>query len=219
MTTLADPERALAITHAPAATHAALTALFALDEKMGGVVASTSEPMIGLMRLAWWREALEKLDSDRAPAEPLLKDIAAHILPTGVSGAALGAIEDGWAALLDGEPDEAAVARHGRERGRALFACAATILGAHDDRIAAAGEGWALADLAHRHSAVAVRAMAREQGRAVLAGLPRRAWPKRARPLAMLAMLARRDVAGDSARLQGSPQRMIRMLALRLTGR
>ena len=216
---LSDPERELAVAYAPHAARPALTVLFSLDERMGGIVATTTEPMIGLMRLAWWREALEKLDKAPAPAEPLLRDIAAHILPRNVLGATLGAIEDGWAALLDGEPDAPAIARHGRERGRWLFGAAAAILGSDDDRLSAAGEGWALADLAHRHSSPVVRAAARERARVLLDALPRHRWPRAARPLAMLAILARDDVAREGRRAQGSPRRVARMLALRLTGR
>ncbi len=216
---ISDPERALVVAHAPRDARPALTALFALDERMGAIVATTTEPMIGLMRLAWWREALEKLDHDPAPAEPLLRDIATHILPHGVFGASLGAIEDGWAALLDEEDQARAVARHGRERGRWLFAAAATILGVQDSRLGIAGEGWALADLAHRHSKEEVRALARDKARKVLAMIPPRRWPRRARPLAMLAALAGTDATGEGARRQGSPKRMLRMLVMRLTGR
>lgn len=214
-----DPERALAVAYAPAKARPALAALFALDERMGGIVATTTEPMIGLMRLAWWREALEKLDRDPAPAEPLLREIADQILPHGVLGATLGAIEDGWAALLDGDPPARAAARHGCERGRWLFDAAAAILGAHDDRVRAAGEGWALADLAHRHSDRELRVVARERAAATLDALPRRRWPRAVRPLGMLATLARADVAADGPRAQGSPRRLARMLALYVSGR
>ena len=216
---LADPERTLAVAHAPVPARAALTTLFALDERLGQIVATTTEPMIGLMRLTWWREALEKLDHTPAPAEPLLRDIATHILPTGVLGATLGAIEDGWAALLDEDDPAKAAARHGRERGRWLFLAAAAILDAKDDRLRAAGEGWALADLAHRHSRPELRALARARAREILSALPTRRWARAARPLAMLAILAARDVSRDAPRRQGSPNRMLRMLALRLTGR
>ena len=192
--------------------------MFALDERFGAIVSSTSEPMIGLMRLAWWREALEKLDSDPAPAEPLLGLLAHHALPLGLSGAKLAAIEDGWAALIDGEPDEAAIARHGRERGRNLFTAAAAMLGAHDPRLAAAGEAWALTDLGYRHSNAEVRKTALAGARQLAADLPKDRWPPAARPLAALFVLARRDAAA-SARAQGRPDRMLRMLALRLIGR
>lgn len=215
---LADPERALAVAYAPPQLRAALAALFALDERFGGIVSSTSEPMIGLMRLAWWREALEKLDRDRAPAEPLLGLLADQVLPRGPSGAALAAIEDGWAALIDGEPDEDAIARHGRERGRNLFHAAAQLLGADDPRLPPAGEVWALADLGYRHSSEAVRTAARTKAKSLAAAMPAGRWARAARPLAALFVLARADAMAGS-RAQGSPGRLLRMLALRLIGR
>jgi len=215
---LADPERALAVAYAPADLRPALTALFALDERFGTVVSSTSEPMIGLMRLAWWREALEKLDHDPAPSEPLLSVLAEQTLPHGITGATLAAIEDGWAALIDGEPDPDAIARHGRERGRNLFGAAAALVGSHDPRLPDAGEVWALTDLGYRHSQDKVRQAAREQARALAANVPPGPWAGPARPLAALFVLARHDALA-STRAQGSPGRLLRMLALRVSGR
>ena len=215
---LTDPERALVVAYAPADKRAALTALFALDERLGSVVSSTSEPMIGLMRLAWWREALEKIDRDPAPAEPLLKRLAEQVLPRGVTGASLAAIEDGWAALIDGDPDNDAIARHGRERGGNLFRAAAALLGANDARLATVGQVWALADLGHRHSSAAVRKIARDQAEKLAASLPAGRWAPPSRPLAGLFVLARRDAA-TTERAQGRPDRLFRLLALRLIGR
>ena len=215
---LADPERALAVAYAPADKRAALAAIFALDERFGGIVSSTSETMIGLMRLAWWREALEKLDRDPAPAEPLLGLLAATLLPRGVTGAALAAIEDGWTALLDGEPDPDAIARHGRERGGNLFAAAATLLGATDSRLPIAGEVWALTDLGFRHSNAQVRETALARAKQLAESLPKSRWLGPARPLAALFVLARKD-AQTGRRTQARPDRLLRMLALRLTGR
>ena len=218
VTELADPERALAVAYAPAHRRPALATLFALDERFGQVVASTAEPMIGMMRLAWWREALGKLDHDPAPAEPLLGLISERILPHGVSGTQLAAIEHGWSALIDGEPDEEAIARHGRERGGNLFSAAAALLGAEDPRLATAGEIWALVDLGLRHSQLRVRETARAQARSLIATMPPGGWPASARALAALYVLARRD-AERGERRQGSPGRLMRMLALRLFGR
>uniref|UniRef100_UPI003B3B40F2 hypothetical protein n=1 Tax=Sphingomonas sp. TaxID=28214 RepID=UPI003B3B40F2 len=150
------------------------------------------------------------------PAEPLLQTIAQEILPRGVSGADLAAIEDGWAALIDGPVDADAVTRHGRERGGHLFAAAATILGRPDARAREAGALWALADLAHGHADAAVRDRAAPQARAI--AHVRAPWPIALRPLGMLAVLAARD-ARDATRRQGHPARLLRMLALRLIGR
>lgn len=200
-----------------------MLALFALDERLGGIVRLTTEPMIGLVRLAWWREALERLDHAPAPAEPLLRALAADVLPHGVTGAELSEIEDGWAALLGGEPDGEALDSHARERGGRLFLLAARLLatllpGPDAGPIAAAGAGWALADLAQRHTSPPVRAEARARARAALAAAPRR-WPSALRPLGTLAALAKLDAGQDGPRAQGSPRRVARMLAMRLFGR
>ena len=174
--------------------------------------------MIGMMRLAWWREALERLDQGPAPAEPLLAALADLALSHGVTGSALASIEHGWTALVGGEPDEAAIARHGRERGANLFAAAATLLGVDDDRPPLAGEVWALADLSFRHSQPQVRDAARARARLLAQSLPKGRWPVAARALGALYALARYDVE-RGARRQGSPRRLLRMLAHRLWGR
>ena len=99
-----DPERQLALAYVPAARRAAVEALWRLDVALGSVLATGSDPMISRIRLAWWRESLEKLDHARPPAEPLLEALAQHVLPAGVSGADLAAMEEGWEALLSPAP-------------------------------------------------------------------------------------------------------------------
>ena len=81
---IVDPERNLVLAYAPVRARAALATLWRLDERLGGVVATTSEPMIGRIRLAWWREALERLDQGGPPAEPLLRETAETLLPLGI---------------------------------------------------------------------------------------------------------------------------------------
>src|SRR3546814_7204404 len=66
-----DPERWLAATYARRQARPGLAALFALDMSLGRLVASTNEPMIGAIRIAWWREALEKLHQPPLPGEPV----------------------------------------------------------------------------------------------------------------------------------------------------
>lgn len=215
----ANPETALAIAYAPARARPALEALFALDAAFAAVLASGSQPMIGRIRLAWWREALGRLDTAPPPAEPTLDAVAAHLLPLGLAGESLAAMEEGWAPLLDEGPLVGeAINAHGEARGAALFAFAARILGmGAPPMVAAAGRDWALADLARHLSRGDERA-------AVLAAIgaePTASWPRPLRPLGMLAMLARRDRARGRGRIErrGAPARMARMLAHRLTGR
>jgi phytoene synthase len=215
-----DPDRVLALSYVPARRRDAVSALWRLDAAMGAVLAGGREPMISRIKLAWWREALERLDADRAPAEPILRALAGHVLPAGVTGAELAAMEDGWSVLLSDEPlGPADLAIYASRRGAGLFQATARLLGgAGDVDVREAGEAWALADLA-RHSGNdedAHAAMAAAAARAV----PAR-WPSALRPLGMLAMLVRRDSEPGRPRWerQGSPGRMLRMLRHRLSGR
>lgn len=209
-----DPDLTLALSYVPARRRPALQALFALDAALGAVVAGGREPMISRIKLAWWREALEALDREKAPAEPVLQSLAEHVLPAGVSGAELAEMEEGWAVLLSDAPlTDDDLAAYAEGRGGRLFASAARLLGGGE----AEGRGWALADLARHCGNEEDRDSALRLARA-LPSPPR--LPSRLRPLGMLAALARRDC--DERRPhwepQGSPRRMLRMLRHRLTG-
>ncbi len=174
--------------------------------------------MISRIRLAWWREALEKLDHAPPPPEPLLRDIAEHVIPTGITGAELAEMEQGWASLLSPDPlTDEELALHARARGGALFRLSARLLGGTHPGVEPAGEAWALADLARRsgNQQEAASALAAAATREFGTG-----WPSTLRPLGMLAVLARRD----SRRLgklerPGAPARLFRMITHRLTGR
>ncbi|HYJ81846.1 MAG TPA: squalene/phytoene synthase family protein [Allosphingosinicella sp.] len=213
-----DPDRFIALSYVPARRRAAVGALWRLDTALGAALAGGREPMISRIKLAWWREALEKLDRAPAPAEPVLRELAGHVLPAGIRGEELAPMEEGWAVLASPEalgPD--ALDAYARLRGGLLFHFTARLLEGPDEGVEAAGEAWALVDLA-RHCASAgdsdvALAAARERS------VPRR-WPSRLRPLGMLAALAARDL--DPARppweKRGSPGRMLRMLRHRISG-
>jgi phytoene synthase len=219
---LSDPERALALAYAPAAARPALALLWALDEQLGAIVASTTQPAVGQMRLTWWHDALAGLRAGPPPAEPLLRALAGE---DRLDPLALLPLIDGWEALLDPLPLAGeSVALHGEARGGTLFAAAAALLGAAEDaalrRARDAGRLWALADLVHRVSdrETAIRARA---AAAPLIGAQAGAWPRRLRPLGLLACLARRDLAlpPGRPRRQGAPGRLLRALAFAVTGR
>ena len=218
----ADPERALALDYATVELRSALHALFALDDAFGQVLRTTTEPMIGQMRLAWWHEALAKLDAAPPPAQPVLQGLADAVLPRGVSGAALAELVTGWEALIEAETiDEAVMRAHADARGGGVFAVAAVVLGQSDARVAAAGRGWALADLSRHLSAAGAAARARALAEAALAEALAGAWPARLRPLGALALIARMNlkVAGDAPIPAGAPRRVARLMLHRMTGR
>lgn len=202
-----DPELALSLAYAPVAARAGLAALWMLDERMGGIVVEPNRP-IAAIKLAWWREALDRLDRQAAPPEPLLAALAGEVVARGVSGARLAEIAAGWDALIDDEEHgESRTVRHARQRGAALFTAAAELLGgAGGIDVAAAGATWAAATIPAAFGRANVPAVA-----------PCR-WPRRLRALGVLAIFARARLRapGDPP---ASPGRVARALWLGLSGR
>ncbi|MGL4543454.1 MAG: squalene/phytoene synthase family protein, partial [Polymorphobacter sp.] len=146
-----DRDRYIATLYAPAALRPALFALFALDLELAQVVAATTEPMLGEIRLAWWREQLDRLDTKPAPAQPTLAALAQEVMPRGVSGKSLDALEDAHLALLlDEHFDAVALEHHIDRRGGTVFAAAATLLGGDVAVARRFGKLWALGDFVRR---------------------------------------------------------------------
>ncbi len=132
-----DRERWLTCLYAAAPARPGLVALFALDAELAHVVATTTEPMLGEIRLAWWRDRLTELDSAPAPAQPLLQALQQRALPR-LSGADLATLEDRWLGLLDGE----IVPQSHIDGGAQLFVLAARLLGGDVREAAMLGQAW-----------------------------------------------------------------------------
>jgi len=189
----------------PVELRAAFDTLFALDDALGEVVASSSQPALGAIRLAWWRDALGRLDSSPAPPEPRLQAVAKELLPRGVSGSDLARVSEGWAALLEEFRYPDAIG----ERGVALFAVGAKLLGVDHPKLGQAGRWFALADAARRGCApllpVEIRLLR---------------FPRALSPLTGLARLAVRDLRhGQPFEPEAMPARAAALLAHRWSGR
>jgi phytoene synthase len=210
-------EQDLILIHTPATAREGLAALLTLDAQLAQIVQTTRQPMVGQMRYTWWHDALAALDEGPAPAQPVLRALAASVVPK-TGAAPLAALVDGWEALLDDPVDEEALETHARARGAGLFALAATLLGAADPRVGDAGQGWALADLSRHLSDPRLAAAARERALTRLGSVGRGRWPAPLRPLAAMALLANLDLTRPD-RPVGHPARAGRLLWLRLTGR
>jgi len=211
-------EQALAVGYAPASARDGFAALLDLDHQLASILQSTTEPMIGQMRLTWWYEALEKLDHAPAPAHPVLRRLADSVLPGGVRGADLAPMIEGWEVLLDdGEPlDEERVARHAEARGGVLFASVGRLLG--QPGMESLGAGWARADLAQHVSDQATRTRIRAAALSDLDAVLAFKLPRPARGLSGLAVLAREGLRHPD-RLPGHPMRAARLAWHGLTGR
>lgn len=172
------------------------------------MVATSTQPALGAIRLAWWREALERLDSAPAPAEPRLQAVAEQLLPRGVTGRSLAALEDGYAALLD----ETVGVKRVADGGRVLFHIAAFLLGTDDPKLPDAGKLYAYASAARR----GLLAIPQEVDASSLA---RHRFPRRLRPLTALARLAVRDIRhAPTLEPEATPARAVTLLSHKLFG-
>lgn len=169
---------------------------------------TSTQPALGAIRLAWWREALERLDSAPPPAEPRLQAAATELLHRGVTGKALATLEDGYAALLDEQIDAERV----KAGGAALFGAAALLLDTGDPKLADAGRLHAVARAARR----GLMAVPDDVSASSLVG---HRFPRRLRPLTAFARLAARDVKQAPAlESEATPARALALLSHRLSG-
>lgn len=199
-------DRDLVRLHWPVALRPAFDALLDIDDAMAAVVARAIEPNLAAIKLAWWREQLEKLDSEAPPAEPRLQAAAAELLPREIQGAQLAALEAGWATLLDESPDAKLV----EARGETLFDLAARLLDMSHGGIAEAGRLYALMDVTRRGL---------HDFQAAVDGQPVARFPPKLRPLTGLASLARRDLLRGTDEPEATPGRSWTLMRHRLTGR
>ena len=172
---------------------------------MAAVVARATEPALASIKLAWWREQLERLDSEAPPAEPRLQAAATELLPRGIKGAELAGLEAGWAAILQSPPDLAA----GGDRGAIVFELGARLLGVEfTDAIGEAGRLFATVDVVRR------------TGLKIAATTPLQSIPRRARPLTGLAALAARDLrhGGPPFEPEATPGRSWALIRHRISG-
>lgn len=185
---------------------AGVAALFALDAQLGEIVRTTRTPIVGQMRLTWWHDAILALDHAPPPAQPVLRALAAGVLPHGVAGASLADMIDGWEIVLDDDaPDDDALVRYAAARGGVLFAAMSRVVGGEPGAAdVAAGRCWALADLAAH---VADPTLARRAATAALAE-PIKGASRFARALSSDAALAARGRGSP-----GSPRRAAGVLA------
>lgn len=195
----------------PAEVRPAFDALFDLDDALGSVVARATEPALAAIKLAWWRETLEKLDREPPPPEPRLQAATRELLPRGLSGADLASLEEPWRLLL--MKDQQAIFMRGVAlRGTVLFELAARLLGVTLDDLGDHAQCFAAADLGRRSIFDLVP---------LKFGRSKVRVPRSARPLSMFAALARRDMrsGGPPFEPEGSPGRAWALLRHRLSGR
>jgi len=182
----------------PSRVRPAFATLWNLDLAFADVVATSSDPALGAIRLAWWRERLEELDVQEAPAaEPRLRAIQRQLLGRGITGRELSKLEDAWLPLLEPFPWGDRVAEGLRLRGQILFGIGARLLAGKASDAEEAGALWSLADGAAHCSDPASRDYLQGHARQALDELPS-SLPPEVRPLTVLAALVAHDLRGGS---------------------
>jgi phytoene synthase len=180
----------------------AFSALWNLDLALADVVATSSDPRLGAVRLAWWRERLEALDAGAAaPAEPRLIAVAAELLPLGITGNELSRLEDAWLPLLEPFPWGSPQAEGLILRGRLLFGIGARMLGEAASDAAEAGALWSLVDGEHHCSDPQSREVLRKRASVMLAAI-RAPVPRSLRVLTVLGALAAADLVREGSGLK-----------------
>lgn len=201
----------LALAYGSARGRPATLSLLALDARLGRILRGRREPLGAQLRLAWWREMLERPVSEWPASEALLDSLRAWRDPT-----ALATLPSGWEALLAEELTPAAIGEFADARGQAFAALARELDAGAPEDAAAAARIWALADLAANLSAGAERDLAVDCGRRL--GRPPRL-PASLRPLAVLAALGAAALARGGGELLAGPAGMLLALRVGLTGR
>ncbi|MDX6751783.1 phytoene/squalene synthase family protein [Geminicoccaceae bacterium 1502E] len=102
-----DPDRYLCSLFAPAARRRAVLALVLFNAELARIPDLVSQPMAGMIRFQWWREALEEAAAGRAGGHPVVEELAAAMASGAVEEAPLQAILDAReGAIEDLEPQD-----------------------------------------------------------------------------------------------------------------
>lgn len=198
------PPLRLAIAYASREARLPWTALLVLDRRLARAALGASEPLLGQLRLAWWRERFLQPATAWPEGEPLL----AALRGFDSERAALAGLVDGWERLCGGEPGPADLAALADARAGCVAALA-RLLGqaALADRVTVMARRWSQADLATRLD------LAEPGGDHHEASPLRSPLPRPLRPLSVLLELAAQD--GQPR----GPLRFLRIVRLGMLGR
>lgn len=183
-----SPEAELALAWSSPKVRGPLSIAFKFDRRLARIVARTNEPMLGQMRLAWWREALGKPPEARPQGDTVLDALG---VAWAGQEAALVQMIDAWEILITAEHMDTAQARaFGAGRGVFFGALGSGAGEGSTQRLATAGLRWALADAVTAVSDAAERRVMIAAGLAEPSGKDR--FPAQLRGFAVLEALALR---------------------------
>lgn len=130
-----DPDRYLCALFAPPACRRALLALVLFNAELARIPDLVSQPMAGMIRFQWWREALEEAGLGRPRRHPVVEELAVAIGQGMLEERALQAVLDAREAVLE------ELAPHDLEELERHLEATAGSIGAQGARVLGAGPG------------------------------------------------------------------------------
>ena len=189
-----EPLQRLIVAYAKSADRDRYALLFALDARFAQVVRSTSEILIGQMRLTWWRDILTKPAPERPAGEPLVEQIN-MVEAQDVDLAPLSSLLDGWEVMLDDFPwDDRQFENYALARGSGFFDFGLAKGTSLTEDETALGRAWALWDFARHCSDADMRLSAFDRCMQIMRSPSPLNFDRSGRPLSILCKLMLRDV-------------------------
>lgn len=141
-----DYERYLACLFAGPRDRDALFGLHSLNAELGRVRESVSEPMLGEIRLTWWREAIEGFKQGQVRKHPVIETIAMAVADDRLDADALIDMVNARIADLyeDAPADKAALKDYAQRTGGTVMQQAAAVAAAETQSAAARSIGAAM---------------------------------------------------------------------------
>ncbi|MGE4562388.1 MAG: phytoene/squalene synthase family protein [Rhodospirillales bacterium] len=148
-----DYDRYLCALLAPAQAREAVLVLTAFNLELARVCEMVSEPLIGEIRLQWWRDALDGIFAGAPPAHFVAEPLSEVIRRFALSRDLIESLIDGRATDLDNEPppDIAALSDYAEQTSSTLVRLSLEVLGAKageaDEAARRIGIAWAYTGL------------------------------------------------------------------------
>jgi NADH dehydrogenase [ubiquinone] 1 alpha subcomplex assembly factor 6 len=148
-----DPDRYLTALFAPPERREALFALYAFNLELARARESVREPIMGRMRLQWWRDSLAEMQAGRPRAHEVGRPLAAAVAAYGLDPALLERLVDAREQDMEAEPpaDLADLLDYARGTSSTLTELALEVLGRPGPAVREAGRAlgiaWALLGL------------------------------------------------------------------------
>jgi 15-cis-phytoene synthase len=146
-----SPPHRLAIAHAKPELRTFLSLIFEFDSRLKDTAMRATEPLIGQLKLAWWRDAIMAAPDARPAGEPLFAKLR------GLEAAGQGAcaakaminLLSAWEYLIVNQDDVMAVAEQfASDRSAGVFGGFLEVSGLSlTDQVTALGQNWALNDM------------------------------------------------------------------------